>query len=93
MKKILIFLFLCLALTACDFGVINPGSNNGNVVTPENNPTPTNPEEEHTHVYNDELKYDKDGHWNECECGHIQKKVSHIIKETIVSPALYTTLS
>ena len=113
-KKMLLFIFLCLTLVACDFGGANQGENNGEVVPtevtkpaptpttpkeevvtptptiPKEEITPTIPEEEHKHVYLEEWKYDNDSHWNECECGQIEKKVPHVIKEIVTAPSCET---
>ena len=81
MKKILLFIFICLNLSACDFGAINQGGNNGEVIPPEATKpaiSPTIPKEEHTHVYIEEWKYDKDGHWHECICGDKKDYAQHI---------------
>lgn len=45
-------------------------------------------EQEHTHEFGDEWKYDENFHWHECECGEEDEKMSHRISSepTVIQP-------
>lgn len=98
MKRILLFLILCITLVACDTGepqnqVPAPDGSLDQIPTEEvkeetitegtKDPTPTQPE--HTHQYIEEWKFDDDGHWYECSCKEKDKKVPHVINERLIN--------